>query len=134
MAFGSALGIDIISDSSFSSSETDSDSDGNVRFSEFDSDSRQRSGSDDDAFLGFGEPADTPVFTWDKSYGPRPNPIPDFDDSNTGPTNSLNAEATTLDFFSLFMMLPEPRWCDFTETNTTYLLTWSRLSGCFPCK
>ena len=43
MAFGSALGVDIISDSSFSSSETDSDSDGNVRFSEFDSDSRQRS-------------------------------------------------------------------------------------------
>ena len=98
----SALGVDIISDSSFSSSETDSDSDGNVRFSEFDSDSRQRSGSNDDAF---GEPADTPVFTWDKSYGPRPNPIPDFDDSNTGPTNSLNAKATTLDFFSLFMML-----------------------------
>ena len=52
MASGSALGVDIISDSSFSSSETDSDSDGNVRFSEFDSDSRQRSGSDDDAFLG----------------------------------------------------------------------------------
>ena len=102
MASGSALRVDIISDSSFSSSETDSDSDGNVRFSEFDSDSRQRSGSNDDAFLGFGEPADTPVFTWDKSYGPRPNPIPDFDDSNTGPTNSLNAEATTLDFFSLF--------------------------------
>ena len=101
MASGSALGVDIISDSSFSSSETDSDSDGNVRFSEFDSDSR----SDDDAFLGFGEPAYTPVFTWDKSYGPRPNPIPDFDDSNTGPTNSLNAEATMLDFFSLFMML-----------------------------
>ena len=101
MASGT-LGVDIFSDSSFSSSETDSDSDGNVRFSEFDSDSRQRSGSDDDAFLGFGEP----VFTWDKSYGPRPNPIPDFDDSNTGPTNSLNAEATTLDFFSLFMMLP----------------------------
>ena len=136
MASGSALGVDIFSDSSFSSSETDSDSDGNVRFSEFDSDGR----SDDDAFLGFGEPADTPVFTWDKSYGPRPNPIPDFDDSNTGPTNSLNAEATTLDFFSLFMNdvacpEPEPRWCDFTETNTTYLLTWSRLrlSGCFPC-
>ena len=106
MASGSALGVDIFSDSSFSSLETDSDSDGNVRFSEFDSDSRQRSGSDDDAFLGFGEPADTPVFTWDKSYGPRPNPIPDFDDSNTGPANSLNAEATTLDFFSLFMMLP----------------------------
>ena len=63
MASGSALGVDIFSDSSFSSSETDSDSDGNVRFSEFDSDSRQRSGSDDDAFLGFGEPADTPVFT-----------------------------------------------------------------------
>ena len=106
MASGSALGVDIISDSSFSSSETDSDSDGNVRFSEFDSDSRQRSGSDDNnAFLGFCEPADTPVFTWDKSYGPRPNPIPDFDDSNTRPTNSLNAEATTLDFFSLFMML-----------------------------
>ena len=70
MASGSALGVNIISDSSFSSSETDSDSDGNVRFSEFDSDSRQRSGSNDDAFLGFGEPADTPVFTWDKSYGP----------------------------------------------------------------
>ena len=97
----------LVSDSSFSSSETDSDSDGNVRFSEFDSDSRQHSGSDDDAFLGFGEPADTPVFTWDKLYGPRarPNPIPDFDDSNNGPTNSLNAEATMLDFFSLFMML-----------------------------
>ena len=61
------------------------------------------SGSDDDAFLGFGDPGDTPVFTWDKSYGPRPNPIPDFDDSNTGPTNSLNAEATALDFFSLFI-------------------------------
>ena len=42
MAAGSALGVDIISDSSFSSSETDLDSDGNVRFSEFDSDSRQR--------------------------------------------------------------------------------------------
>ena len=107
MASTSRLGVDISADPSSSSPETDSDSDGNVRFSEFDSDSRQRSGSDDDAFLGFGEPADTPVFTWDKSYGPRarPNPIPDFDDSNTGPTNSLNAEATTLDFFSLFMML-----------------------------
>ena len=43
MASGSALGVDIISDSSFSSSETDSESDGNVRFSEFDSDSQQRS-------------------------------------------------------------------------------------------
>ena len=42
MASGSALGVDIINDSSFSSSETDLDSDGNVRFSEFDSDSRQR--------------------------------------------------------------------------------------------
>ena len=40
MASGSGLGDDIISDSSISSSETDSDSDGNVRFSEFDSDSR----------------------------------------------------------------------------------------------
>ena len=29
------LGVDIINDSSFSSSETDLDSDGNVRFSEF---------------------------------------------------------------------------------------------------
>ena len=29
MASGSALGVDIISDSSFNSSETDSDSDGN---------------------------------------------------------------------------------------------------------
>ena len=56
MASGSALGVDIINDSSFSSSETDLDSDGNVRFSEFDSDSRQRSGSNDDAFLGFGQP------------------------------------------------------------------------------
>ena len=37
MASGSALGVDIFSDSSFSSSKTDSDSDGNVRFSEFDS-------------------------------------------------------------------------------------------------
>ena len=93
------------------------DSDGNVRFSEFDSDS----GSDDDAFLGFGEPGDTHVFTWDKSYGPRPNPIPDFDDSNTEPTNSLNAEVTALDFFSLFiddaMLL---RSCDFTETNAAH--------------
>ena len=94
MASGSTLGVDIISDSSDISSKTDSDSDGNVRFSEFDSDSA----SDDDAFLGFGEPGDTPVVTWDKSYGPRLNPIPDFDDSNTGPTNSLNAEATSLDF------------------------------------
>ena len=104
MTSGSGLGVDIISDSSISSTETDSDSDGNVRFSEFDSDSRQRSGrgSDDDAFLGFGEPADTPVFTWDKSYRPRPNPIPDIDDSYTGPTNSLNVEATALDF-SLFI-------------------------------
>ena len=117
MASGSALGVDSISDSSNSSSETDSDSDGNVRFSEFDSDS----GSDDDAFLGFGEPGDTPVFTWDKSYGPRPNPITDFDDSNTGPTKSLNTEATALDFFSLFiddaMLL---RWCDFTEMNAVH--------------
>ena len=64
MASGSTLGVDIISDSSTSSTETDSDSDGNVHFSEFDSDS----GSDDDAFLGFGEPGDTPVFTWDRSY------------------------------------------------------------------
>ena len=39
MASGSGLGVDIISDSNISSSETDSDSDGNVRFSEFDSDS-----------------------------------------------------------------------------------------------
>ena len=41
--------------------------------------------------------------------------IPDFDDSNTGPTNSLNAEATTLDFFSLFwvfMMLPALTWAE----------------------
>ena len=117
MASGSALGVDSISDSSNSSSETDSDSDGNMRFSEFDSDS----GSDDDAFLGFGEPGDTPVFTWDKSNGPRPNPIPDFDYSNTGPTNNLNAEATALDFFSLFiddaMLL---RWCDFTEMNAAH--------------
>ena len=37
MASGSALGVDIISDSSISLSETDSDSDDNVRFSEFDS-------------------------------------------------------------------------------------------------
>ena len=43
------------------------------------------------------------MFTWDKLYRPRPNPIADFDDSNTGPTNSLNAEATALDFFSLFI-------------------------------
>ena len=49
MASGSALGVDITSDSSNSLSETNSDSDGNVRFSEFDSDS----GSNDDAFMGF---------------------------------------------------------------------------------
>ena len=59
MASGSGLGVDIVNDSSSSSPETDSDSDGNVCFSEFDSDS----GSDDDAFLGFGNPGDTPVFT-----------------------------------------------------------------------
>ena len=40
MASGSDLGVDIISDSSISSWETDSDSDCNVRFSEFDSNSR----------------------------------------------------------------------------------------------
>ena len=58
MASGSTLGVDIISDSSTSSTETDSDFDGNVRFSEFDSDS----GSDDDGVdLGFGESSDTPV-------------------------------------------------------------------------
>ena len=97
MASGSALGVDIISDSSISSSETDLDSDGNVRFLNLTATvTLTVSGSDDDAFLGFGEPADTPVFTWDKSYGPRPNPSPDFDDSNTEPTNSLNAEATAL--------------------------------------
>ena len=120
MASGSALDVDIISDSSISSSETDSDSDGNVRFSEFDSDSRQRSGSDDDAFLGFGQPADTPVFTWDKSNRPRPNPIPDFDDSNTGPTNSLNAEATALDF-SLFIDDAIRCWGGVTSRKRTQL-------------
>ena len=57
MASSSALGVDIISDSSNSSSETDSDSDGNLGFYEFDSDS----GRDEDAFLGFGDPGDAPV-------------------------------------------------------------------------
>ena len=99
MASGSGLGVDIISDSSISSSETDSDSDGNVRFSEFDSDSRKRQR----CVPGVWSTGCTPVFTWDKLYRPRPNPIADFDDSNTGPTNSLNAEATALDFFSLFI-------------------------------
>ena len=117
MASTSRLGVDISADPSSSSPETDSDSDGNVGFSEFDSDS----GSDDDAFLGFGDPGDTPVFTWDKSYGPSPNPIRDFDDASAGPTTRLTAEATSLDFFNLFiddaMLL---RWCDFTETNAVH--------------
>ena len=70
MASTSRLGVDISADPSSSSPETDSDSDGNVGFSEFDSDSG--TSSDDDAFLGFGDPGDAPVFTWDKSYGLRP--------------------------------------------------------------
>ena len=126
MASGSGLGVDIISDSSISSSETDSDSDGNVRFSEFDSDSRSRRRC---------VPA---ILTWGSVNRVTHLCLPGINRTDHGrtqslistipipdqPTVSLNAEATTLDFFSLFiddvMLL---RWCDFTETNTTYLLT-----------